>query len=100
MNATSRGRFFLCPTSSGVSGIRSSLRRRLIISIALIQLLSPVLQMPGQAPTLSDRENASVRVADVKHPGRRDRGGRNCAETSRGPNVIALATEHRAEATG
>src|ERR1700738_1626772 len=52
MNATSRGRFFLCPTSSGVSGIRSSLRRRLMISIALILLLSPVLQPRGQALSL------------------------------------------------
>src|SRR6516162_5182485 len=38
MNATSRGRFFLRPTSSGVSGMRSSLRRRLMISMALMEV--------------------------------------------------------------
>src|ERR1700722_1392710 len=63
MNATSRGRFFFCPTSSGVSGIRSSLRRRLIMSMALIPALSPFLVARGQAARrteklLSDAEDA------------------------------------------
>src|SRR5438309_2446439 len=35
MNATSRGRFFFSPNSSGMSGTRSSFRRRLMMSIAV-----------------------------------------------------------------
>src|SRR5262249_33726182 len=34
MNATSRGRFFFSPSSSGTSGTRSSFSRRLMTSIA------------------------------------------------------------------
>src|SRR6266478_2696494 len=34
MNATSRGRFFFSPISSGASGTRSSFRRRLMMSMA------------------------------------------------------------------
>src|SRR6476660_6700182 len=34
MNATSRGRFFFSPISSGTSGTRSSFRRRLMMSMA------------------------------------------------------------------
>src|SRR5436189_1518285 len=34
MNATSRGRFFFSPSSSGTSGMRSSFSRRLMTSIA------------------------------------------------------------------
>src|SRR5271166_6550077 len=40
MNATSRGRFFLAPGSSGVSGSRSSLSLRLIMSIPAIYLIN------------------------------------------------------------
>src|SRR5215469_5667464 len=73
MNATSRGRFFFWPISSGVSGIRSSLRRRLMMSMALmlpfpadfalsVKRFKPTTRLRGTCGALQIRSALDVRA--------------------------------------